>query len=275
MRAGRVGLAQQVAGTRSTNASRASGSSARAVRTGRRPVPLTQSRTGSSPGRRWRYVVSQTSDRAAEARPGAPGRPPASRTASSWRRTSAEAVLPAGGVGEFAHQGVAGGGEVAGDLEGEGAAGGEAVDPVGERLRRGPGPTGGRRWRRSGRTARRGAQSAASAWAKSRRPPPAVGPACARRLVEHLGGVVVAGDVGGGPAVGEEGGDVAGAAAEVGDAGRGRARQLGDAGQEVGEGAGAVAGVAQVLLRGPRWGRGVPRWSWPPSCVWTDHPADS
>ncbi|MFD6414640.1 hypothetical protein ACFWF0_36100, partial [Nocardia asteroides] len=43
-----------------------------------------------------------------------------------------ETVPPAPGVGEFAHQAVAGGVEVAGHLEGEGAAGGEPVDPVGE-----------------------------------------------------------------------------------------------------------------------------------------------
>ena len=68
------------------------------------------------------------------------------------------------------------------------------------------------------------------------------------------GRVVVAGDAGGGPAVGEQGGDVAGAAAEVGDAGGvargGRGRGRGGRGR-----GGRGGGVAQVLLRGPRWVR--------------------
>lgn len=43
-----------------------------------------------------------------------------------------EAVAPARGLAQFAEERVAGGGEVAGDLEGERAAGGEGVDPVRE-----------------------------------------------------------------------------------------------------------------------------------------------
>lgn len=50
----------------------------------------------------------------------------------------------------------------------------------------------------------------------------------------------------GGPAVGEEAGDIAGATAEVGDAGP-RGGRVGDMGEQVDEGAGAVARVPQVL----------------------------
>src|SRR5690606_23517293 len=165
-----------------------------------------------------------------------------------------EAAAPPGGGGQFAHQDVAGGVEVAGHLEGEGAAGGEPVGPVAE-----PAGVAGHPLQggvaddevagfRGGPGAGVGAGEVEAAAARGGAGVVDVGP------VEHLGRGVVAGDAGGGPAVGEERGDVAGAAAEVGDAGR-VGREVRDAGEEVGEGAAAVAGVPQVLGGVPGGGR--------------------
>lgn len=66
-------------------------------------------------------------------------------------------------------------------------------------------------------------------------------------LLQHLRGVVVAGDPGLRPALGEQGGDVACAAAEVGDP----RRVALDAGEEIGERACAVVRVPEILLGVP------------------------
>lgn len=158
----------------------------------------------------------------------------------------AEAVPPGRGVAEVAEQGVTGRGEVAGDLEGEDAAGGEVLDPEGEAvgvaldpLQGGVGddqvvgavgdPVGGVG----------GAEVEAAA--------PGGGALVGPGGLQHLGGAVEAGDAGGGPALREQGGHVAGAAADVGDP-RALGGQLRYPGQQVVEGAGAVGGVTEILL---------------------------
>lgn len=144
-------------------------------------------------------------------------------------------------------------GEVAGDLEGERAAGGEGLDPTGEGFR----VVGDPLERRVGDDQVVGFLG---------RPVGGVGEgevevAAARGetgvvlgLLEHLRGVVVSGDVRIGPACGEQGGDVSGAAAEVGDTGGAAGPgEAGYPGEKVVEGAGTVPGVAEVLLRIPGW----------------------
>lgn len=140
---------------------------------------------------------------------------------------------------------MAGGVEVAGDLEGEGAAGGEGVQPVGEAggvagdpLEQGVGDD---------EVVRLGGLPGGGVGLGEVEEGSGVGAGA----LQHAGRAVVAGDAGAGPAVAEERGDVARAAAEVGDAGCGFVREGADAGQEVVEGAGAVVRVTEVLLGVP------------------------
>ncbi|GGU18425.1 hypothetical protein GCM10010259_05900 [Streptomyces daghestanicus] len=165
-----------------------------------------------------------------------------------------EAVAPARGAGQLAHQAVAGRVEVAGDLEGEGAAGGEGVGPAGEQVVVAGDPL-------EGGVAEDevvglgGVPGADVGGGEVEVSAAGCGSGVGAGAFQHRGRVVVAGDAGGGPAVGEQDGGVAGAAAEVGDAGR-VAGEAGDAGEEVGEGAGAGTGVAQVLGGVPGGGGG-------------------
>ena len=153
-----------------------------------------------------------------------------------------QAVAPVGGFAQFGEECVAGGGEVAGDLEGEGAAGDEGAGPAGEQvgvvgdpLEGGVGD--------DQVVGLVGGPGAGVGVAEADVAAAGGGAGVALGGGEHLGGGVEAGDVGVGPAFGEQGGDVAGAAAEVGDAGAGRG-EVGYAGEEVVEGAAAVSGVA-------------------------------
>lgn len=168
---------------------------------------------------------------------------------------AAQPLAPARGVAEPGEEGVAGGGVVAGDLEGEGATGAQPVDPGGEGAGVARDPLEGSVGNDQvvgllGEPVREVAGAEVEAAAAG---------GLARVLgigaPEHLRGQVEAGDAGVGPAIGEERGDVAGSAAEVGDAG-GAGRQFGYPVQEVEEGSGSVSCVPEVLLRVPG-GRGL------------------